>query len=285
MSIRIKRINNEIVRPIKFQYGGDDDERPIKGVDLFPDVYCNIFICAKKKSGKTTTLKHIIESCATMESTVMIFCSTKDKDNNHLAIKHLCKSKHIAYVAYTSMNEDGINVLGVLLDKLREEAEERNKSDSESDSEEQPTKRGLVLFESEDDEVDEEPKKRKCKYKAPEYIIVLDDISNELKNKLLVKVLKESRHYRFKCICISQYMNDLLPESIKQLDYCLLFRGEPEVKLMKIWKDLDITIPFDDFKRLYYYATKKKYSFLYIDVRNELFRQNFDLLITPKSIN
>lgn len=272
--IKIKKINDAIVRPTRFIAGqGFIDHRPIKGVELFSELYANIDIIAKKKSGKSVVVGKIIRSCATPETTVMVFCSTLDKDKEHLAIKKYCESKNIHYVGYSSLKDEDIDVLDVLIKKLQFDA--KKEQEPESDEEEQKGK-GIVLFDSsESEEEDDEHKKRKNKFIAPEFIIILDDLSNELKSKTLVKLLKMNRHYKMKVIVSSQYANDLLPESIKQMDYCLLFRGEPEAKLEKLHKDLDLAITIEMFKKIYYNATEKPYSFLYIDVRNELYRRNF----------
>jgi hypothetical protein len=271
--IKLKTINNEVVRAIHYQEGGEQDNRPVKGSKLFEELYCNCFMVARKKSGKTTVLNKIVRDCTTFESRVIVFSSTIDKDNNHLALKHYCKEHGIPYIGYTSMKDEDIDVLDVLIKKLQNEAEP-NQSDSEEEVENE--KHGLLLFDSESEDEEVEKKPRKSKYKAPEYLIILDDLSNELKSKTLVKLLKMNRHFRCKIFISSQYMNDLLPESIKQMDYCLIFRGEPELKLIKLHENLDLSIDFELFKKLYYDATKEKYSFLYIDVRQEKFRRNFN---------
>lgn len=273
--IRLKQINNAFVRPIHYQNGQGEDKRPLKGKELFDEIYANIFICAKKKSGKTVVVNKIVSDCATSETTVMVFASTVDKDQNHLSIKQYCKLHNIPYISYTSMKDDGVDIIDVLIKKLQDDAKalENPESDDEEDDCEQ-----LILFDSDsEEEVQKENKikQRKSKYKAPEYMIIIDDLSNELKSKTLIKLLKMNRHYKIKVIISSQYANDLLPESIKQMDYALLFAGESEVKLLKLHKDLDLSIDFAEFKNLYYMATAKKYNFLYVDVRNEAYRCNF----------
>ena len=47
--IRIKKIS-KVVTPIDVPTVDPDK---IKGYDLIPDLYCAIFLCAKKKSGKS----------------------------------------------------------------------------------------------------------------------------------------------------------------------------------------------------------------------------------------
>ena len=92
--ISIKKINNEVVKPIIVHGKGFEvDKRPIKGEKLFSELYANIFICAKKFSGKTVVATKIIKDTCDKNTTVLVFCSTVDKDMNHKKIKQLCKNK------------------------------------------------------------------------------------------------------------------------------------------------------------------------------------------------
>src|SRR5205823_3520629 len=93
-------------------------------------------------------------------------------------------------------------------------------------------------------------------------------------------LLKTNRHYKCKVILSSQYVNDLMPESLKQIDYFLLFGGHSIDKLEKIYKDADLPINFELFLKLYENATSAKYNFLYIDVRDVSFRKNFSHIYT-----
>src|SRR6185437_11733738 len=76
--------------------------------------------------------------------------------------------------------------------------------------------------------VEETDKKRKkervSKYQAPEYIIIFDDLSSELKSRSLLSLLKFNRHFKSKLIISSQWLHDLLPESRKQIDLFLIFK-------------------------------------------------------------
>jgi hypothetical protein len=77
-------------------------------------------------------------------------------------------------------------------------------------------------------------------------------------------------------ILSSQYVNDLSPESRKQIDYWILFGGHKIEKLTTIYNDADLNIPLETFLSLYNHATDEKYSFLYIDTRESKFRKDFD---------
>jgi hypothetical protein len=274
-----KKINNLQIKPIKLG-GKEQDKRPIKGEEMFAEIYANIFCVAKKNSGKTTVVYNIVKECCTRDTTVLVFASTVDKDETHLCIKQYCKDHSIPYLAYISMkqhDEVKVDIIDTLIDKLQAEAKEEEQSDTDDEEETSSSKNEIELFDSDaEDEEEKAPKRRKNKYRAPEYMIILDDISNELKSATLVKLLKMNRHFKMKVIVSSQYVNDLLPESIKQMDYCLIFKGEPLIKLQKLYKDLDLGIDFETFRQYYKIATNEKYGFLYIDARKQLFRKNFN---------
>jgi hypothetical protein len=129
------------------------------------------------------------------------------------------------------------------------------------------------------DRVDDEEKikkPRKSKYQAAEYMIIVDDLSGELKSNSLVELLKKNRHYKNKIIISSQYMNDLKPESRKQIDIFMIFKGFNDKKLAEIHKDCDSSVPFETFQRVYKQATEKPFTFLYIDTRSDKFRCCFN---------
>ena len=277
--ITLRQVNNQKVKPIVIKGINDnEDKRPIKGSKLFPELYANIFLCAKKKSGKTVVASKIIKECSTRDTTVIVFCSTLDKDPTHKVIKRYCKIQKIPYVGYTSMIEDGVNILQELANKLEEDAvEDEEEVDENKERLTRMEKRLMTLFNSDSEDEDGTTKKKKRnKFQAPEYIIFIDDLSNELKSPTLVSFLKKNRHYRTKVIVSSQYIHDLVPASLKQMDYCLTFKGMPDGKLQKIHNDFDLSIPLEKLISIYQYSTLNKFSFLKIDIREEKYFRNFN---------
>lgn len=277
MKIVAKKINNKTVRacpklkPV--------DERPVKGAEYFPEIYGNIFCVAKKKSGKTTVIYNIVKNCISKETEVIVFASTVNKDDSYYTIRKYCESKGISFTAYTSLkDDDGNNQIAELVKFLELKAKAELEKEDE-DEEEEPKRKSILLV---DTDSDEEPKRRKSKYRVPDYLLIFDDLSNELKDRWMRKLLKENRHYKAKVIVSSQWLHDMYPDERKQIDYFLVFKGLPEAKLTEIYKDADLSIPFDDFVTIYKCATKEKYSFLYIDTKNEQFRINFNTEILIK---
>jgi hypothetical protein len=270
--INLKKINDVNIKPLVVKgYKKEEDKRPIKGSELFPILYSSGLILAKKNSGKTVTVGNAIKRCASKKNTtVIVFCSTVDKDEGHILIKKLCKSKGIKYVAHKSLlADDGSNILKAYMDELKVHGQD------DSDNEENDNTELMKLFNRDGDDIDE--KTRKEKYQTPEFIFVFDDLSGELKNPMMSKFMKEHRHYHSKIIISTQYVHDLPPACLKQLDYCLCFKSLSDEKIKKLQGDLDLSVNPDDLLSMYKDATKKQYSFLYICARaGEEYRQNFN---------
>lgn len=52
--VQIQKINNHKVKPVPIDDLDPDNDKPVKGADILPEIYSNVFILAKKKSGKST---------------------------------------------------------------------------------------------------------------------------------------------------------------------------------------------------------------------------------------
>jgi hypothetical protein len=269
---KFKKINDVVVKPCLNidTYGGD--MRPIMGKELFDEIYANIFMAAKKKSGKTQAAFEIIRDCATRETKILVFASTLYKDATFKKIREWAEENKIEFEGFTSLKgENGEDMLKELIPDVIEEEEDLDGGQ---------LRRPNVL------DLDETPKPRKPrkpKFRAPKYIILLDDLSDELKKPALTAFLKKNRHSKAKVIISSQYYKDLLPESRDQLDYILAFRNLPEDTLHIIWSRSNLDLPFEAFKKIYQKATEKEYSFLYIDRNDCELRQNFNVRIDFKA--
>ena len=267
--VKFKQINNEVVRPFK---GVEDmDKRPPRGEALIPSAFSNIYCCSKKKSGKTSTIAKMLQAFAGPETKVFVFCSTVFIDPTYIALEKYFHRKKIDYYPSTSIKDDeGHDLLADIL------KEEEDVSDGEED-EEKPNIQLLDL----DEKKPAERKKKPSKFKELKYIFVFDDLSNEIRTSAsLKKLLKTNRHLLSKVIISSQWVNDLEPQCINQLDYVFLFKSHNDDKLLEIWKKLDLCIEFELFKEIYQACTGDltKFHFLYID-RFEQYRMDFNKLI------
>jgi len=266
--ITIRKVNNEVVRPIPLEQVPPDK---IKGYELFDKVFANIFLLAKKRSGKTSTIFKILKSCVGKQSTLFIFASTIHIDDNWKHILQWLDSKGIEYLTFTSIKEGKTNHLDDILKTLQVE------SNDEEPQEE--TEEDLLMRKMKGESKSDKPRKpRKPKKMAAEYFFIFDDLGVSLRSPSINNLLKTHRHYKSKVIISSQYLNDLLPEARLQLDYVLVFGGNSEDKLKALHKDIDLSIPFETFMVLYTDATSEKYNFLYLDARNETFRKNFNMV-------
>ena len=186
MKIGFSRINNKVVKTCPKLRAVDD--RPVKGADMFPEIYCNVFLCARKKSGKSTVVYNIVKNCASPDTTVIVFASTVNKDDTYYTIRRYCEVKHIPFIGYASLKDESGNRIEALVKTLEADAEEQiAKEKEESDDEDN----SCVLIDSDSED---EPRKRRSKYRVPEYILVFDDLSNELRDPWLRKLVKENRH-------------------------------------------------------------------------------------------
>ena len=259
--ITLQKINDQKVKPIKVtKY----DPANIQSYELFEELYTNIFLLAKKKSGKTCTIFTVLKKVINKKTTVIIFASTVHKDDNWIAIVKWLKKHKINVETHTSIFDDGINQVENLMSSL-------GIPSKEEDKEKAPKPKKLLHFDDDSDEEDEsKPKKI-----APEYVLIFDDLSSELKNHYIPVLLKGHRHYKTKIIISSQYYNDIPKDGRQQIDYVLLYPNIPEDKLIVVYQKLDLSVPYPTFQQLYSNATSTKYNFLYVDVRNERFRKNF----------
>ena len=307
-SITLTKINDTVVKPIKTNK--DKDTRLPKGFKMFPEPYPNVGIIAKKKSGKTNVVVNIVKACADKDTHVFVLASTANKDPMFLALKKWCKKHEIPYHAQTEIKTvDEIGKKQDFFEKFMKDMGEADSEEDETDSEDEEAKHpkmsnyGHVNEEScsdtdysssEDEDYDKlnygkkydrtdakfvknkgsiQPKKP---YITPEVIIVTDDLSNELKTPSLRAFFKRNRHYRCLNIVSTQWLQDLLPESLKQFDNLLLFKGLTYEKLCKVKDDADLSIDIDKLEAIYRSATERPFSFLYIDTRLEQYRRNFN---------
>jgi hypothetical protein len=306
-SIKLKTINETKV--IKVKNDNNNKNNEIKGYDYFSEPYSNIFLLAKKKSGKTTLIYNILKNCGLKNYTkVIIICSTVNKDATYEKIKELCDKNYIDNEYYDDIiNDDGENVIESFIKKQKQNSRiEKNMDEKNQDLKGGSLKNVFIKFTSlnnqkemtemtekvvkdktemsdkDNDNDNENLKKDHKNIIAPEYIIVIDDLGAETRNKYITQLLKTNRHYKSKVILSSQNLEDLQPAAIRNLDYILLFGGIPIEKIEKIREQILLDIDENKLVEIYKLITNKKYNFMYIDIRNELLRENFNKLIEIK---
>lgn len=295
-------------KPVKLKVvktEADLDPARVVGKELFRDLYSNIYIAGKKKSGKTILLFNILDKCANKSTKVLIFASTVDKDPTYKAIIKMLKRKGISVETFDHfIDEDNNDLLADLVSKLKEEAKEEARVEEpvpETSRKYVPLEEARMLFGDElpkaqiakkeaeeakrleEEQAKEAEKKAKKlgkgkKKLAPEYILCFDDLGEDMRKKAVSQLLIKNRHFHLKTIILSQWLSYLTPRAIRQLDYAILFGGFPDDKLDDLHKKLDLSDSEEEFKAKYKAATEEKYSFLTIDIADMSYRKKFDSL-------
>ena len=216
------------------------------GYEFFPLFCPSVLILAKKQSGKTTTLWNILMRRLTRKHKLIVFCSTIHKDPtwNDVIFPWLDKHK-ISYVAET--NFVGKDANGLKYNLLKDL---------------------MTIIETKP----EQP-----------LILVIDDLSPDLKNDGLLALLKQSKHLNMSVFILTQYLNDLAPSGLSQLDNVLVFPRQGSKKIQELHSKLELAVSLQKFREMYHYATNEQHSFLYIQRDPESYRKNFDKLIELES--
>lgn len=279
-----KKLNDVKIEPIK-QKGGS--AKPVKGAKLFPEPYANIAIMAKKKSGKTTVVKKIIEECATKDTQVLVFCASFHKDKNWLAIQEWCDEHDVAIEGYTSLVVDGENKLEAELGDLKADPKEKGKPAAKPAAVnayiEIDDEVGFIKAPAAAEKPPEEAKKPKSKFQPLDYIFVFDDIGDELKDKTIAQLLKTNRHWKSKVIVSTQYITDVAPAARRQFDYWLLFPKLSPQNLNMVRLSAGVPLEEEEFLDLYNQATAERYNFLYVDTQDVTYRHNFSTSLNPRA--
>lgn len=323
--LKTKKISDFKVPVLKLQQANGEQ---VKGKELFANPYSNIFILAKKKSGKTNLINAIIRKTINKNTAVHFFVSTIEKDDTYAEIIKYLKSKGIKYDTQTAIEESEsappvtlasgktstrqrsikVNRLKEIVDKLLVD-EKKSGGSLEAvgpmiaDIPPEPPKPSIPVpmmgprfnsillkrtpatltvtptggkAEVEQEKVEAEPKKKGRGKVVPEHLFIFDDLSASLRNSALTALLKKNRHIKSRVIISSQWLNDMEPSAIQQLDYMIAFGGIPAEKVEEMRQKLDLDIGPEKFFDMYRKATAEKYHFLYIDVRDGKYRQDFD---------
>src|SRR5690606_16807852 len=103
-----KKINNHVVKPIEVNHVDPDK---IKGYDLIPKLYCTIFVCAKKESGKTNAIFKILKECSNKKTKLYFVSSTIFNDENWIKICEHFEKKGNGIKQYTSLKEANLDII------------------------------------------------------------------------------------------------------------------------------------------------------------------------------
>jgi hypothetical protein len=256
----------------------------VKGADWFAEPYSNIFLLAKKKSGKTTVIENILKHCSGKNTKFIFIVSTIHKDATWLRITKFWEEKGHDILTYDDLYNDGVNVIQEFMDQQKQEPIQGSGSLIQNKTTIQDIRRvgGKLRITTTTKQIlqkggNEEIKENKPKLVYPEYFIVLDDLGSAMRDKAINQLLKTNRHFKAKVILSAQNLNDLMPEAIRNLDYVLCFGRIPDEKMDKLRQDLLLDVDEQTFHSMYKDATEKPHSFFYIGRSGEdEFRKNFN---------
>lgn len=274
----LKGCKLKVVIPEKSRYEG----KPIRNEAMSSELYSNMLLVARKKSGKTNIIFNYVRKSVGANTKVYVFASTWYRDATYKELRRYLEKKNIFVQGFTSLMEGRQNLLKQILDEAskEEEKEDAEEEQQEEQKEDDWKERCLSsIFSTQKEEQKEEKKVKKEKYVSPEMIIVLDDLHSEMKSSVISGLVTRNRHYKCKVIMSTQYTNMVPPQVWSNLDIVLLGHSLPMEKLELIHNRLDLTTPEEEFMDLYKKATSKPFSFLYIDVNKEQFRRNFNMIL------
>ena len=268
--LQLKKINDIAVKPIIQNKLHKDD---VLGYDYFPTLYSNIYICSKRKSGKTTLIYNILKHCTDKKTNVVFFCSTIHRDATYKKILEMLEKKGVNTIVYDHFIDGKENVLTTMLNEMNNDLEAKETTKKPKGNE----LVGWGYFDKEEvEDKKEEKKERKPKKLGCEYIFIFDDLGSDLRSPSITQLCKVSRHYRAKLIFSSQYLHDLQNSAIKNIDVCLIFKSFNREKLLVLFEGLDLSCSFEQFVEMYKDATHEPFNFLYVDCREGTFRRNFN---------
>jgi hypothetical protein len=276
--IKIQEINKHTVKPLKLPV----ETRPVKAADLCSDLYTNIALIAPMNCGKSTVIYYMLKNMCDKNTIVVAFVSTFYNDPIWEEIAKMLKKKGVRFQGYMSMkdSETGEDHLQELQDHVAEKARAREEEKEDQEEEEEDPMDLLHAAHNQPKAEEEEKKERKPKCQAPEYIIICDDLGEEIRALKFAAFLKKSRHYHVKTIVSTQYLKDMLPSARKQIKLWLLFSGLSESQVLNVHDGADLRMDPELFYQLYKRATTKTAEnpkpFFYVYSPANDFRISFD---------
>lgn len=252
-----------------------------KGKDILDVKYWIMSILAKRRSGKTTLIYNIIKNFAHKHMIILFFVPTFYKDSVYESIRNYLDRKAIVYQGNTSIeNEEKVDLIDVF---MKENSGGDENEESQEEIVQQPQIPVCNFGDNTDSQSVENNKGIESTPVEPEYMIIFDDMSSQLRHPSIVKLCKNSRHFKCKIILSSQSIVDLSPSQHSQIDYCVLFKNFNFNSIEQVYKRLQPNLSFEEFYELYKNVTEGKTgkynNFLVIDRNKEEYRKNMNEVI------
>jgi hypothetical protein len=206
--------------------------------ELFAKEHPNIFMVGKKEAGKTNLILNCLDKMVNPKTIIIVFCNTIAVGDIWKYIVGKYGKQMVTYDAIEETDKkSGKKINNLQSFMTRMENKKRNNEDNN-------------------------------------YIVIFDDISDELRSPKVKAFLKQNRHLKCTCIVSSQSVKDLHPDAIGQCDYLILMNGIPDKGIDHVADKAKI---YDvDMQKYYNISTKDPYNFLFCDIDKEEFRKNFN---------
>lgn len=285
---------------------GSGKELPLKGSELIDQQYCNVFLAAVTKSGKTVTISHVLRNVIDKRTRVVIFAHTADIDKTYVHLIKWLKKHNIDHVVYKNLVDGKVNNLQNELNLIEQKhSKEKEKDDDDEDS---PSKQTNVMgvtvpnsiyqaWTNEDikkfmakqneQQKPKEKKEKENKYKdrVPENVFILDDLSKRsLRSSDLVNLLKESRHYKLRVFISSQGILHLQPDAMSNLYEIWLYKGFSRRQIFQLAERINTSLSAEQLYNLYKTITSHKYQFMNMNLIEDTIRPSFYKPINLKKV-
>lgn len=280
--IPTKKINNAKIKIPKSHLEQPKRKR-WKGHEIFDLRYWTMIALGKPRSGKTTLIYTLIKDFANRHTIVVFFCGTFWNDATYQDIREYLEEQDIPFKAYSGVVEENSddndltdsNKVKALIQDLQIQGQQENDDKDDEKDEELPPDIEDVQGAKFDKTV-KIKKKKKPKTPLIEFIVVMDDVSEEIRNKYVNALQKKYRHYRLKIILASHNTTDFSPHQWANVAYVALFRGFNEEEIEKIYERIQPKISREAFYILYEEITREGRDFLLIDRHKGEYRKNLD---------
>ena len=118
--MQTKEINKITIKPVVHLAL---ESHEILGFDYFPTLYSNIYICSRRRSGKTTLIYNILKHCTSKRTNVVFFCSTIHRDSTYKLILEMLEKKKVNVMTYDHFLNGKENLLNGIIEELNNDLE------------------------------------------------------------------------------------------------------------------------------------------------------------------
>ena len=292
---KTEQVNDIKITPLIHQ---KFDKKTVQGYEFFPNPYNNIALVARTKSGKTNCIYRALEATLRKNTNVVIICPSVNTDATYKKMKSMIKKKGCNLTVHEHFEEKGINHIEDLVKRLSEKA-------SKKDGESQQKVHGkvdlglsmddilfshapqienvseIVISGGTESQPKSKPERKKKGKLAPEYVLIIDDLSSLCRHRSITRLLCKARHMKMRVFISIHSIMDLQPAAWGQLANIFLFPNISEERIEQVADKCGLTFKGDTKKRrvlcdLYDQATQEPYNFLNCNTQEMTFKKNFN---------